>query len=109
MDLGSFSISLGVKDIGASLTFYQNLGCEILDGRAEDRCLMLKNGDAKIGLFQGMFEGNVLTFNPADVGSIQKHLEDQGVALLSRAKGESDPAAITLEDPDRNHILMNQF
>lgn len=108
MNLGNFSMSLSVKDIDASLAFYQKMGFEILDGNKEENWLILKNGQAKIGLFQGMFEGNVLTFNPRDVRTIQKQLADSGIELIEKADEGEGPAYITLKDPDGNSILMDQ-
>lgn len=109
MELGHFSISLAVKDIHKSLAFYQKLGFEILDGKLEDKWIILKNGEAKIGLFQGMFEENIITFNPTDVRSIQKSLKAQGVFLTQEAdESTTGPAYVTLADPDGNSILIDQ-
>lgn len=121
MSLGAFSISLSVKDLKASKSFYEKLGFSDLGGVPDQNWVILKNGDAVIGLFQGMFPNNILTFNPGwdqnaqevnpfqDVRSIQEHLKQQGIALLS----ETDPAAtgpghIMLTDPDGNQILIDQ-
>ena len=110
MELGNFSISLAVKDIDASLGFYTKLGFEVLDGKKAEGWLILQNGKAVIGLFQGMFESNIMTFTPADVRSIQKSLEADGVALIEKADlGSEGPAHITLADPDGNAILMDQW
>lgn len=110
MDLGNFSISLAVKDIKASRAFYEKLGFEVFDGKEEENWLMLRNGEAKIGLFQGMFENNIITFNPPDVRSIQKHLKAGGVTLTLEADETTEgPAHITLFDPDGNAILLDQF
>lgn len=121
MELGAFSVSLAVKDIAASRAFYEKLGFTIFGGNEEHRWLILKNGSAVIGLFQGMFEGNVLTFNPGwdaeantlpqfdDVREIQRRLESQGVTLTHRTEeNASGPAHITLVDPDGNQILIDQ-
>ncbi|MBK9124683.1 MAG: VOC family protein [Chloroflexi bacterium] len=109
MDLGHFSVSLAVKDIKASRAFYELLGFTKLDGDDES-WLILKNGDAKIGLFQGMFENNILTFNPPDVRSIQKVLKANGVALAIEAdEAATGPAHIAFKDPDGNDILIDQF
>lgn len=110
MDLGKFSLSLAVKDIKASRAFYEKLGFEVFDGDEAQNWLMLRSGDIKIGLFQGMFEQNLLTFNPANVRAIQKHLRAQGVTLIQTADENADgPAFITLVDPDGNPIMFDQF
>ncbi len=110
VDPGVFSISLTVKDIAVSRTFYEKLGFRIIGGEQEQKWLVLQNGDAYVGLFQDMFEKNILTFNPTDVRSIQKHLRSEGIELIETADEESTGAAhITLEDPDGNPILFDQF
>ncbi|GAA1446157.1 hypothetical protein GCM10009641_69100 [Mycobacterium cookii] len=121
LELGAFSVSLSVADLDSSRAFYEKLGFEVTGGSAEHNYLILKNGETTIGLFHGMFEGNVLTFNPgltnrmerlesyADVRTIQASLEEEGVALQTRAEGESGPASITLTDPDGNAVLIDQF
>ncbi|KIL53098.1 VOC family protein [Jeotgalibacillus campisalis] len=121
MQLGAFSISLNVKDIHASKAFYEELGFEGLGGNIEQNWLILKNGQTVIGLFQGMFEKNMLTFNPGwdqdaanidsftDVRELQKKLKAAGVPLTSEAdENSSGPASFTLEDPDGNPILVDQ-
>lgn len=108
MDLGTFSVSLTVQDIAASRAFYEKLGFEVIDGKQDENWLILGSGEAKIGLFQGMFDRNLLTFNPTDVRSIQAHLKAEGVELILEAQGESGPAHITLVDPDGNPILFDQ-
>ena len=121
MDLGAFSVSLSVQDITASRDFYQKLGFEPIGGNADDNWLILRNGDHVIGLFQGMFEKNILTFNPGwdqqcnetgtftDVREIQRALQEQGLALVSEADETSQgPASLTLIDPDGNPILIDQ-
>ena len=109
MESGTFSISLAVKDIGASLAFYRKLGFTVLDGDQSQGWLILQNGSANVGLFQGMFDKNMLTFNPTDVRSIQRELEDNGVTLIEKADQNSDgPAYITLVDPDGNPIMFDQ-
>ena len=121
MELGSFSVSLSVKDIEASREFYAKLGFEPIGGNAEENWLILRNGDHVIGLFQGMFDRNILTFNPGwdqhcnetetftDVRDIQKALKAQGVALQSEAdEGTQGPASLTLVDPDGNPVLIDQ-
>ncbi len=110
MNLGTFSVSLAVKDIKASRKFYELLGFTVFDGKEEDNWLMLKNGSTKIGLFQGMFEGNLLTFNPPDVRSIQKVLKANHVTLALEADETTTGAAhISFTDPDGNMILIDQF
>ncbi len=108
MELGSFSVSLTVKDIKASRAFYEKLGFEVFDGDEAQNWLMLRCGNTKIGLFQDMFEQNVLTFNPQDVRAIQKKLKSEGIELVTEAEGEEGPASITLLDPDGNPILFDQ-
>ena len=121
MDLGAFSVSLSVADIEASRDFYQKLGFEPVGGNIDDNWLILRNGDHVIGLFQGMFDKNMLTFNPGwnqhcketdsftDVREIQRMLKEQGVDLYSEADETSKgPASITLFDPDGNPILIDQ-
>ena len=121
MQLGVFSISLTVKDLAASHAFYEKLGFEDLGGNAEHGYLILKNGSTVIGLFQGMFDRNMLTFNPGwdenaqpvdpftDVRELQKRLKAAGVELMSEAdEAGSGPASIMLNDPDGNPILIDQ-
>ncbi len=121
MDLGAFSVSLSVKDIGKSRSFYENLGFEVIGGVQEQNWLILRNGSHTIGLFQGMFEGNVLTFNPGwdaknqplegftDVRSLQSELKRRGVELTTEVDESSEgPGSFTLLDPDGNAILIDQ-
>ncbi|WP_033543157.1 VOC family protein [Planococcus sp. CAU13] len=121
MQLGAFSISLTVKDIHASKDFYEKIGFETLGGDIEQNWLILKNGSTVIGLFQGMFEKNILTFNPGwdenaqnldsftDIRNIQKTLKAKGVQFTSEADETSEgPASFTIEDPDGNPILFDQ-
>ncbi|TFE01559.1 VOC family protein [Jeotgalibacillus salarius] len=121
MKLGAFSISLNVKDIHVSKAFYEKLGFETFGGDIDQNWLILKNGETVIGLFQGMFEKNLLTFNPGwdqdaqeiesftDVRELQQKLKAAGVPLISEAdETGSGPASITLEDPDGNPILIDQ-
>ncbi len=121
MKLGAFSISLNVKDIQASKEFYEHLGFEVFAGKLERNYLIMKNGDTLIGLFQNMFDRNILTFNPGwdananildsftDVRDIQKHLKSKGVKLAGEAdESTSGPASIRLLDPDGNAILIDQ-
>ncbi len=109
MSLGQFSVSLAVKDIAKSRTFYETLGFEVIGGSQPDNWLILKHGEAHIGLFQGMFENNILTFNPLDVRSVQRRLKEAGVAFELEAEDTSSgPAHATLKDPDGNDILLDQ-
>ncbi len=121
MELGTFSISLAVKDIAASRAFYEKLGFAAVGGDQTQNWLILRNGVTTIGLFQGMFEQNILTFNPGwdsqaknldeflDVREIQQRLEAAGVDLSTRAdESSTGPASLTLADPDGNAILIDQ-
>jgi catechol 2,3-dioxygenase-like lactoylglutathione lyase family enzyme len=121
MQLGAFSISLAVKDLAASRAFYEKLGFKEFGGNASQNWLIMKNGDHVVGLFQGMFEKNMLTFNPGwdqdakpldgftDVREIQRQLMEQGVALASEADGTTTgPASIIVIDPDGNPVLIDQ-
>ena len=121
MELGNFSVSLAVKDIQASLAFYQKLGFSIFHGDPAQNWVILKNGDTVIGLFQGMFEKNILTFNPGwdnnakelpsftDVRELQRQLKGEGVHLISEAdETTTGPASMMLVDPDGNPILFDQ-
>ncbi|MCO5250785.1 MAG: VOC family protein [Candidatus Kapabacteria bacterium] len=121
MKLGAFSISLSVKDIRASQEFYHTLGFIDFGGDIEQNWLIMKNGNAMIGLFQGMFEGNIITFNPGwdehannleafdDVRLIQKHLKSHGIKLESEAdESTTGPASVVLLDPDKNVLLLDQ-
>ena len=121
MKLGAFSLSLSVKDLAASRDFYEKLGFESFAGNPDENWLILKNGDHIIGLFQGMFDRNMLTFNPGwdqdcgelesftDVREIQRALKDQGVRLDTEAdESTQGPASCMLTDPDGNPILIDQ-
>ena len=121
MQLGAFSISLAVKDIHASRAFYEALGFTAFGGDITQNWLILKNGDHVIGLFQGMFDRNMLTFNPGwdsnaskleaftDVRDLQRALKARGVALLSEAdESTSGPASFVAIDPDGNPVLVDQ-
>jgi len=121
MQLGNFSVSLAVKNIEASRQFYENFGFAVFMGNASQGWLILKNGDAVIGLFQGMFEKNTLTFNPGwdgnaqpldqftDVRELQRRLKAQGVVLTTEAdENTTGPAAFMAIDPDGNPILVDQ-
>ncbi len=121
MKLGAFSISLSVKDLTASKTFYEHLGFNVFGGGLEKNYLIMKNGNALVGLFQGMFENNILTFNPGwdenavktepfhDVREIQKSLKSKGVKIENEAdESTSGPASFIITDPDGNAILIDQ-
>lgn len=121
MQLGAFSISLAVKDLSTSQSFYEALGFETMGDYRDQGWMILKSGDTVIGLFCGMFEGNMLTFNPGwnqkaeetqsfdDVRDIQQHLKKQGIAIDSETDPNgTGPAHITLQDPDGNVILIDQ-
>lgn len=121
MKLGAFSVSLNVKDIHQSKAFYENLGFQIFGGDITQNWLIMKNKNCIIGLFQGMFEKNILTFNPGwnqnaenlesftDVREIQMQLKEKGIKLLTEADETSEgPAYLTIEDPDGNQILLDQ-
>ena len=121
MELGAFSISLAVQDLQASKRFYERLGFSAFGGDAAQNYLIMKNGDHLIGLFQGMFEKNILTFNPGwdsnaqtvegftDVRELQRQLKAQGVEFQATAdESTTGPASFILEDPDGNPILVDQ-
>ena len=121
MELGAFSVSLAVKDLEASRDFYKKFGFEVVGGDPSQNWLILRNGDHTIGLFHGMFEQNILTFNPGwdkfaqpldsftDVRELQRHLKDNGVVLQTEAdENGSGPASFVAVDPDGNPILVDQ-
>ena len=121
LKLGAFSMSLSVKDLQASREFYEKLGFNAFGGSMEQNYLIMKNGNALIGLFQGMFDGNILTFNPGwdenannlekfdDIRDIQKRLKASGLTLMSEAdENSTGPASLMLTDPDGNLILLDQ-
>jgi len=121
MELGAFSVSLAVKDIAASREFYEKLGFTQLGGDQAQNWLILRNDATTIGLFQGMFPDNIMTFNPGwdkdaspkagflDIRDIQQRLKSSGIELQSETDEQSsDPASITLVDPDGNSILIDQ-
>ena len=121
LKLGAFSISLNVKDLKVSKEFYEKLGFTILGGTMENNYLIMKNGNALVGLFQGMFEGNILTFNPGwdenakniskfdDVRVIQKQLKENNIKLTVEADEKTvGPGFIMLSDPDGNMIYIDQ-
>ena len=108
MDLGNFSLSLTVKDMEASLGFYRTLGFEQIAGELAQNWVILKNGDAKIGLFAGMFDENLITVNPPDARGIQRVLQEAGYAVEKEAEPGEGPAHFLVRDPDGNPILVDQ-
>lgn len=121
MDLGNFSVSLAVKDLAASRSFYEKFGFSVFDGDAAQNWLIMKNGEHVIGLFQGMFEKNILTFNPGwdssareldtftDVRELQRRLRAQGVRFEQEAdESTTGPTSFVAVDPDGNPILVDQ-
>jgi catechol 2,3-dioxygenase-like lactoylglutathione lyase family enzyme len=109
MNLGTFSMSLSVADIRVSRSFYEKLGFEVIDGREEQNWLILKNGDAVVGLFEGMFPKNTLTFRPPDVRAVQRALKRAGIKLDTETDDDgTGTTSIALQDPDGNPILMDQ-
>ncbi|MEH7883780.1 VOC family protein [Bacillus sp. JJ1609] len=121
MKLGAFSVSLTVKDIHVSKAFYEKLGFDSLGGDISQNWLIMKNENCIIGLFQGMFEKNILTFNPGwnekaenlesftDIRELQKQLKESGIKILTEADESSEgPAHFMIEDPDGNQILVDQ-
>lgn len=119
--LGAFSLSLNVKDLSVSRSFYEKLGFTVFGGSMQQRYLIMKNGNALIGLFQGMFEGNILTFNPGwdeqarnmdnyeDIRGIQQKLKARGLELITEADEKTKgPSSLMLKDPDGNLILLDQ-
>ncbi|MCA1057330.1 VOC family protein [Rossellomorea aquimaris] len=121
MKLGAFSVSLSVKDIHVSKSFYEDLGFEVMGGDISHNWLIMKNESCIIGLFQGMFEKNILTFNPGwdqnaenlesytDVRALQQNLKAKGMTMLSEADESGEgPGSFMIEDPDGNTILVDQ-
>lgn len=121
MKLGAFSVSLSVKDLNASKVFYENLGFTVLGGDPGKNYLIMKNGNALIGLFQGMFKHNILTFNPGwdenanaleefdDVRKIQKELKSKNIEIIQAADEDTTgPASFMVVDPDGNPVLFDQ-
>jgi lactoylglutathione lyase len=121
MELGAFSVSLAVKDIEASKLFYEMLGFKVFAGDQSQNWLIVKNADYAIGLFQGLFDKNILTFNPGwssdaqrlteftDVRELQRQLKDRGVDLIVEAdESSTGPASFMVVDPDGNTILVDQ-
>ena len=121
MRLGAFSASLSVKDLDISRQFYENLGFEVFAGDYEKHYLIMKNGNALVGLFHGMFEGNILTFNPGwdenannleefdDVRAIQKSLKEKNIQIVNEVdESTSGPGSFMISDPDGNIIFVDQ-
>ena len=121
MELGAFSVSLAVKDLEASRSFYEKIGFEVVGGDPSQNWQILRNGDHTIGIFQGMFEQNILTFNPGwdgeakpldsftDVRELQRQLKANGVVLHTEAdESTTGPASFVAVDPDGNPILVDQ-
>ena len=121
MVLGAFSVSLNVKDIQTSKSFYENLGFQVFGGDESQNWLIMKNGSCTIGLFQGMFEKNILTFNPGwdenattldsftDVRDLQRQLKTRGIKIKTEAdESTTGPASFVVIDPDGNPILVDQ-
>jgi lactoylglutathione lyase len=121
MELGAFSVSLAVKDIEASKQFYEKLGFMVFTGDQSQNWLIMKNGDKTIGLFQGMFDKNILTFNPGwsctaqqlteftDVRELQRQFKECGITMISEAdESSTGPASFMITDPDGNTILFDQ-
>ncbi|MFP3461390.1 VOC family protein [Arthrobacter globiformis] len=120
MQLGAFSLSLAVKDIAASAAFYEKLGFTRSGGDIDQNWLILRNGQTVIGLFQGMFDKNSLTFNPGwnqdaqqldsftDVRDLQRQLKDQGVPFVAEAGDGTGPGSFIVMDPDGNPVIVDQ-
>ena len=121
MELGNFSVSLAVKDLEASKNFYEKLGFTVFGGDQSQNWLIMKNGEHNIGLFQGMFENNILTFNPGwnsaaqplgeftDVRELQRQLKASGIEMITEAdESSTGPASLMIADPDGNMILVDQ-
>lgn len=121
MELGAFSVSLAVKDIAASRAFYEKLGFTLFAGNQAQNWIIMRNADHVIGLFQGMFEGNLLTFNPGwnqaaqplgaftDIRALQRQLKGDGISMITEAdEASTGPASFMIADPDGNVILLDQ-
>ena len=121
MELGAFSISLSVKDLEKSQLFYEKLGFKVIGGEPSQNYLIMRNGDNNIGLFQGMFEGNILTFNPGwdngcktldsydDIRKLHEKFKSEGIEISSESiTGETGPSSFSVMDPDGNSILIDQ-
>lgn len=121
VELGAFSVSLAVADLERSRRFYEALGFEVVGGDSDDGWLICKNGEATLGLFQGMFDRNILTFNPGltsrmerlerftDIRRIEARLAEAGLELTTRSDTSDGPGSCTLVDPDGNPVLIDQF
>jgi len=109
MDLGCFSVSLAVKDIKASLAFYERLGFTRLDGNLDQGWLMLQNGSTRLGLFQGMFQEDLLTFNPPDARAVQARLLSEGISIEEPVTSTEGPCHFSVRDPDGRCVLIDQF
>ncbi|BFT31239.1 hypothetical protein D210916BOD24_24150 [Alteromonas sp. D210916BOD_24] len=111
MELGLFSLSLSVNNISESKAFYEALGFDAMPscGSVEDKWLIMKHGQTMIGLFEGMFENNIMTFNPSDVRAVQATLEAEGIDINVPVKGDSGPGHFMVKDPDGNSIMFDQF
>ncbi len=107
MDLGTFSISLTVADLGVSRAFYEGIGFEVFDGD-EQTWLMMRNDATKVGLFQGMFDHNILTFNPPDARAVEASLIESGSQPVSRTEGATGPTNFIVLDPDGNTLMFDQ-
>lgn len=121
MELGVFSISLSVKDLEISKQFYEKMGFHVFAGNTSQKYLIMKNGRSLVGLFEGMFSGNILTFNPGwdenaqnleqfnDVRSIQQHFKQNGILINGEIdENATGPAGFMVTDPDGNLILIDQ-
>ena len=121
MNIGAFSLSLAVKNIEASLAFYEKIGFEKFFGNIDEKWLILKNGDVTIGIFEGMFEKNLMTFNPGwddsakdvdpytDVRKLQKDWKAKGINIIDEVDESTEgPGSFFIEDPDGNQILIDQ-
>lgn len=108
MELGRFSVSLSVKDLPTTRAFYEALGFSQVAGNPDEHWIILQNGEAKIGLFHGMFEGNCLTFNPRDARRIEAAMRERGYAPHVATQGDDGPCHFMLKDPEGNVILVDQ-
>ena len=111
MNPGKFSLSLAVSDIEKSVAFYEALGFTPMPscGSVEDKWLILEQGNTMIGLFEGMFDKNILTFNPSDVRAVEKTLRERGIVPDVAVQGESGPGHCMVTDPDGNPVMFDQF
>ncbi len=111
MELGRFSVSLTVKNITKSKAFYEALGFKTHPdcGSIADKWLIMEHGSTIIGLFEGMFDENILTFNPTDARAIEKHIQAQGISIRTPTQGKQGPTHFVLTDPDGNNVMFDQF